>query len=77
MVSGIVNTFIQWYVKKRVKQMEVFINNPEDTQNAVLSALLLRAKDTEYGKISLSKYLHIKTLKIKFLLYIMKILNHI
>ena len=50
MVSGIVNTFIQWYVKKRVKQMEVFINNPEDTQNAVLTALLYKAKDTEYGK---------------------------
>ncbi|MCT6869515.1 MAG: GH3 auxin-responsive promoter family protein [Apibacter sp.] len=50
MVSGIVNTLIQWYIKKRVKQMEVFINNPEDIQNAVLSALLYKAKDTEYGK---------------------------
>ncbi|WP_370449519.1 MULTISPECIES: GH3 auxin-responsive promoter family protein [Apibacter] len=50
MVSGIVNTFIQWYVKKRVKQMEVFINNPIDTQNAILSTLIYKAKDTEYGK---------------------------
>ncbi|MDR1876663.1 MAG: GH3 auxin-responsive promoter family protein [Flavobacteriaceae bacterium] len=50
MAAGIVNTFIQWYVKKRVKQMEVFINNPVETQNAVLSTLLYKAKDTEYGK---------------------------
>ncbi len=50
MVSGIVNTFIQWYVKKRVKQMEVFISNPIDTQNEVLSTLIYKAKDTEYGK---------------------------
>lgn len=50
MALGILNTFIQWYIKKRVKQMEVFMENPIDTQKSVLLTLLYKAKDTEYGK---------------------------
>lgn len=50
MPAGIINTFIQWYIKKRVSQMEVFMNHPIETQKAVLSSLIYKAKDTEYGK---------------------------
>ncbi|MDR3272150.1 MAG: GH3 auxin-responsive promoter family protein, partial [Flavobacteriaceae bacterium] len=47
---GLVNTFVQWYAKKRMEQMDIFIKNPIDVQNEVLSTLLYKAKDTEYGK---------------------------
>ncbi|MDR2122485.1 MAG: GH3 auxin-responsive promoter family protein [Flavobacteriaceae bacterium] len=50
MVLEILNNFIQWYAKKRVKQMEIFIYNPMDAQNTVLSTLIYKARDTEYGK---------------------------
>ena len=47
---GIINTFVQWYAKKRVEQMKIFIQNPIDVQKEVLSTLIYKAKDTEYGK---------------------------
>ncbi|TWP26190.1 GH3 auxin-responsive promoter family protein [Apibacter muscae] len=49
-MKGITNSLIQWYVRKRVKQMQFFFENPIDIQKNVLSKLLKAAKDTEYGK---------------------------
>jgi len=62
---GIVSTMLHWFMKKRVHQIEMFMQHPFDTQNAVLSNLLFKAKETEYGKKygfhTISKYTEFKS----------------
>ncbi len=62
---GIVKTMLYWFMKKRVYQIELFMQYPIDTQNEVLTNLLYNAKDTEYGKkcgfSSIQNYENFKT----------------
>lgn len=46
----IINSIISWFLKKRKHQIDLFIKYPIDVQNEVLSQLITKAKDTEYGK---------------------------
>lgn len=45
------DTIFSWIIKKRIDQIEYFTNNPIVTQQAVLSGLVQKAKNTEFGKI--------------------------
>ncbi|QMU63862.1 MAG: hypothetical protein GKR88_05855 [Flavobacteriaceae bacterium] len=45
-----VNSIISWFLKKRKHQIELFIKSPNDVQQELLSGLIDRAKNTEFGK---------------------------
>ena len=47
---NIINGMIQWFLKRRIHQIELFKNYPYDTQFEILTNLLYQAKDTVYGK---------------------------
>jgi len=47
---NIINSTLSWYLKKRVKHIERFMNNPHEVQNNVLMKLINSAKSTEWGK---------------------------
>lgn len=47
---NIINGMIQWFLKRRIHQIELFKNYPYDTQFEILTNLLYQAKDTFYGK---------------------------
>ena len=44
------NSVVNWFIKKRIDQIEQFIKEPIQTQEAVLFLQLLKAKDTVYGR---------------------------
>lgn len=46
----IINSILTWALKKRIVQIEHFMNHPHEVQQKLLFALLAAAKDTEYGK---------------------------
>lgn len=46
----IFNTVASWIIKKRIHQIEFFIEYPHEVQLDCLRKLLLTAKDTEFGK---------------------------
>ncbi len=45
-----VNSFINWFIKKRMHQIELFIKYPIEVQEEWFTNLLKDAKDTEWGK---------------------------
>lgn len=44
------NSVVFWFFKKRVTQIEYFMQNPIDVQHDLLQKLLHSAKDTEWGR---------------------------
>ncbi|AHM61224.1 acyl-CoA synthetase [Flammeovirgaceae bacterium 311] len=44
------NSVLTWFMKKRIQEVEHFMNNPHDVQQQVLRNLLETAKSTEWGQ---------------------------
>ncbi len=49
MKSAIVNSFLAWYFKKRMPQVEYALQNPAETQYHIFNALLSKGCKTEFG----------------------------
>ena len=47
---AILNSLISWRLKKRFHQIELFLKYPHEVQQECFNSLLLKAKDTEWGK---------------------------
>ncbi len=47
----ILNSIASWVMKKRMHQVELFMKYPHDVQNEWLLQMLVKAKDTEFGKL--------------------------
>lgn len=47
---AIINTFLSWYFRKRLPQVEYFMQNPLEVQEAQLFDLLRTAAGTEWGR---------------------------
>ena len=47
---AILNSLISWRLKKRFHQIELFLKYPHEVQRECFNSLLLKAKDTEWGK---------------------------
>jgi hypothetical protein len=47
----IVNSIASWFLKKRFHQIDLFLKYPNEVQQELLSHLLNKAKDTEFGKL--------------------------
>lgn len=45
-----VNSVLNWWIKKRIHQIELFNKYPIDVQNEVFKKLIVAAKNTEWGK---------------------------
>ena len=50
MLSELMNSFLSWFIRQRIHQIELFKNYPEDVQQNVIGSNLERATQTEYGK---------------------------
>ncbi|GAA0871363.1 GH3 auxin-responsive promoter family protein [Gangjinia marincola] len=46
----IVNSIASWFLKKRIHQIELFLKYPNEVQHELLSQLLLKASETEFGR---------------------------
>ena len=46
----IVNTFLNWYMKKRMHQIELFMKYPDEVQEEWFGSLVNDAINTEWGK---------------------------
>jgi hypothetical protein len=46
----IVNSIASWFLKKRIHQIELFLKYPIEVQEELLKNLLLKAKNTKFGK---------------------------
>ena len=46
----LLNSVMRWIMKKRIHQIELFMKYPVEVQNEVLSHLMDKAKNTEFGK---------------------------
>jgi hypothetical protein len=46
----LVNSIASWFLKKRIYQIELFLNNPHEVQLELLMSLITTAKKTEIGK---------------------------
>jgi len=47
----LVNTIVTWFMKKRMDQIELFMNHPHDVQDEVFRSLISSARSTEWGKL--------------------------
>lgn len=45
----IINSFLVWYIKKRIHQIELFMKYPHEVQNELLTNLVSSGKNTEWG----------------------------
>ncbi len=45
-----VNSVLNWWIKKRIHQIELFSKYPVEVQNEVFKKLITTARDTEWGK---------------------------
>ena len=45
-----VNSILNWWIKKRIHQIELFSKYPIEVQNDVFKKLINAARDTEWGK---------------------------
>lgn len=45
------NTITSWFLKRRINQIEAFVNDPHQVQERVLKELTQAAKDTEIGRL--------------------------
>ncbi|MBP7173072.1 MAG: GH3 auxin-responsive promoter family protein [Cloacibacterium sp.] len=51
MAMSLFNTMANWFIRKRIDQINNFIAHPIEVQNLILFSQLSQAKDTEYGKV--------------------------
>ena len=49
MLSELFNSFLVWVIKKRIRQIELFKNHPEEVQQNILASNIVKAQNTEYG----------------------------
>ena len=47
---ALINSAISWFIKRRIQQIEYFMENPHLVQNKIFKKLIESAKDTEWGK---------------------------
>jgi hypothetical protein len=47
---ALINSFISWFIKKRIHQIELFKKYPHEVQQEWLKRLLSNAEDTEWGQ---------------------------
>jgi hypothetical protein len=47
---ALLNSFLSWWMKKRIHQIELFLKYPHDVQREVFQKLIQSAQNTEYGK---------------------------
>jgi len=47
---AIINSLLSWYFRSRIKQVEFFMQNPEEVQRNKLMELIRTAENTEWGK---------------------------
>jgi len=50
MLIPIVNSIASWFLKKRIHQIELFLKYPIEVQEELLHGLILKAKNTEFGR---------------------------
>ncbi len=48
--KALFNTVVNWFIRQRIDQMEHFISEPAETQQAILFSQLFKAEDTLYGR---------------------------
>ncbi|MCF8348792.1 MAG: GH3 auxin-responsive promoter family protein, partial [Bacteroidales bacterium] len=46
----ILNSVLNWWIKKRIHQIDLFVKYPHDVQQDLFKKLIATAKDTEWGK---------------------------
>jgi hypothetical protein len=74
--KALFNTVVNWFIRQRIDQIQNFMDHPIETQKGILFSQLFHAEDTEYGKTMAStRFRAIRTLKTRFLSFVMKILN--
>ena len=47
---ALINSIMNWVMKKRIHEVELFIKHPIEVQNELFEKLIKQARDTEYGK---------------------------
>ncbi|MBK5286039.1 MAG: GH3 auxin-responsive promoter family protein [Bacteroidia bacterium] len=47
---ALLNSFLSWWMKKRIHQIELFLKYPHDVQRDVFQKLIQSAQNTEFGK---------------------------
>lgn len=50
MLSDWVNSFLVWVIRRRIHQIELFMEHPEEVQQNILASNVSRSAKTEYGK---------------------------
>lgn len=50
MPKSLINSVASWFLRKRFQQIEYFMTHPNEVQEALLKALINKAKDTEVGR---------------------------
>lgn len=48
---ALINSVITWLMKKRIHQIELFMQYPEEVQTELLRKLLITARNTEWGRL--------------------------
>jgi hypothetical protein len=51
MKSGLVNSFLAWYFKKRMPQVEYALRHPAETQYHIFTNLIFKGSKTEFGML--------------------------
>jgi len=51
MIFSFKNTLMSWVMRKRIHQIELFLNFPDEVQQELLQNLLYSARNTEWGKL--------------------------
>ncbi len=47
---ALINSIISWVMKKRIHQIELFMKYPHEVQHELMSQLVAKASDTQYGR---------------------------
>ncbi|MDD3877562.1 MAG: GH3 auxin-responsive promoter family protein [Bacteroidales bacterium] len=48
---ALLNTFLSWYMRKRMHQIELFVKYPHDVQEEWFKKLITAGKNTQWGKV--------------------------
>ena len=50
MANALLNSVVSWFLKKRIHDMELFMQHPQELQDNLLQDLVYYARHTEVGK---------------------------
>lgn len=50
MFTDIVNSFLVWVIRRRISQIKLFMEHPDEVQQNILASNIARSVNTEYGK---------------------------